>query len=46
LHSCHKVNVAIIANEPSSRVISDEKGIPKEITFISKVGNAKAEITK
>lgn len=42
-----KVNAAIIANEPSSKILSDEKGIPKEITFKSSiVGNAKAEIIK
>jgi multidrug resistance efflux pump len=41
-----KVNAAIIANEPSSNVVSDQKGIPKGITFTSTVGNAKAEITK
>jgi small-conductance mechanosensitive channel len=39
-----KVNAAVIANEPSSKMISDQKGIPKEITFKSNVGNAKAEI--
>jgi hypothetical protein len=41
-----KVNATIIASEPSSKVISDQKGIPKEITFTSMVGNAKAEITR
>jgi hypothetical protein len=42
-----KVNAAIIINEPSSKIISDQKGIPKEIEFTaSMVGNAKAEITK
>jgi integrase len=41
-----KVNAAIIANEPSNKIISDQKGVPKEITFTSMVGNAKAEISK
>jgi hypothetical protein len=40
-----KVNAAIIA-KPSSKVISDQKGVVKEIKFTSTVGNAKAEITK
>ena len=40
----NKVNAAIIANEPSSKVISDQKCIPKEIKFTSATGNAKAEI--
>jgi hypothetical protein len=35
----------IIANEPSSKIISVQKDIPKEIEFTSStVGNAKAEI--
>jgi hypothetical protein len=42
----NKVNAAIIANEPSSEVISDQKGIPKEIKFTSMVGNVKAGIIK
>ena len=41
-----KVNAAIIANEPSSKVISDQNGVPKGIEFASRVGNAKAELTK
>jgi hypothetical protein len=41
-----KVNAAIIANEPSSKVISDQKGVPKGIEFTSTAGNVKAEITK
>jgi hypothetical protein len=39
----NKVNAAILANEPSSKLISDERGIPKGIEFTSMVGNAKAE---
>jgi len=42
-----KVNAAIIANEPSSKVIHDQKGVPKGIEFTSTIiGNAKAEIIK
>jgi integrase len=42
-----KVNAAIIANESSSKVISDQKGIPKEIEFTSPTAvNAKADITR
>jgi predicted nuclease with TOPRIM domain len=37
-----KVNAAIIANEPSSKIISDQKGIPEGIQFTSMAGNAKA----
>jgi hypothetical protein len=42
-----KVNAAIIASEPSSKVISNQKGVPKGIEFTSTIiGNAKAEIIK
>ena len=40
-----KVNAAIIG-EPSSKVISDEKGVPKGIEFTSTIGSAKAETLK
>jgi UTP-glucose-1-phosphate uridylyltransferase len=39
-----KVNSAILANEPSSKVISDEKGIPKGIKVSAMEGIAIAEI--
>jgi len=41
-----KVNAAVIANEPSSKVIHDKNGVLKRIEFASTVGNAKTEITK
>ena len=42
----NKVNAVIIGSEPSSKVTSNEKSVPKRVEFTSKVGNAKAEITK
>ena len=42
----NKVNAVIIANEPSSKVISNEKGIPKGIQFTAINNKSAAEIVK
>jgi integrase len=39
-----KVNAAIIANEPTSKIISNEKGVPKRIKFSTIDGKATAEV--
>jgi hypothetical protein len=41
----NKINVAIIG-EPSSEVISNEKGIPKTIKFSAMTGTVRGEISK
>jgi hypothetical protein len=40
-----KVNI-MIANDPSSRVVTDEKDVPKGIQFSVVNNKAKAEITR
>jgi hypothetical protein len=40
----NKVNAAIIANEPSSKIITNENGIPKAIQFTTMNNKATAEI--
>ena len=42
----NKVNAAIIANEPSSKVITHESGVPKAIQFTTMNNKATAEISK
>jgi hypothetical protein len=42
----NKINAAIISNEPSCKITSNEKGIPKAIEFSAIVGKAISEIAK
>jgi hypothetical protein len=42
----NRVNAAIIANEPSSKVIANENGAPKAIQFTAMNNKATAEIIK
>jgi hypothetical protein len=41
-----KVNAAIIANEPSSKVITNKNDVPKAIQFTTMNNSATAEIVK
>jgi hypothetical protein len=41
-----KINADMIANEPSSRVVTDEKDVPKGIQFTVVNNKATAEITR
>jgi hypothetical protein len=42
----NKINAAIIANDSSSKVISNDKAIPKAIKFTATAGKVKGKVTK